>query len=169
MKGQGKRISLGLSILALCALAVYQTYSIVRLKDQIEMVNPTVSRSIQHGLVQLEMEISYQQQHHWDSAGQIIHDIQDVMDAIGITYEAAQYTGTLTESDRASLWELHQYLYAFAENKATHDLTLNEDDRKSFERLRAKLRENGWGANIGFSSDWNDFMRRVRNLLSRSE
>ena len=130
------------------------------------MVNPTVSRIVQHGLVLLEIEIENQQLHGWGSAEQLIIRIQNVMEGIGTTIETGQYVGSLSESDRNSLWSFHHYLYKFTEIK---ELTLNEEEKDNFISLGVKLRENGWGRNIGFSSDWDDFMDRTNNFLSNSK
>ena len=43
-----------------------------------------------------------------------------------------------------------------------------EEEKRDFEELDDKRRKNGWGLNIGFSSDWYDFMRRTNSFLSNS-
>ncbi|QHW30836.1 hypothetical protein GZH47_08205 [Paenibacillus rhizovicinus] len=130
------------------------------------MVNPSTAAVIQQGLVQLEMEIAYQKAHDWNSAEQLVLLIRNVQEGIRGTIETGQYARTLSDHERDTLWSLYMNLNTYIENKGTHDLTLDEESKKSFERLEAKLRTNGWGSNIGFSSDWTDFMRRTTSFLS---
>ncbi|MCJ8013225.1 hypothetical protein MUG84_15955 [Paenibacillus sp. KQZ6P-2] len=85
MKGR-YRIIFTIIIILLGVGLIYQTYKIGQLRSQIEMVNPTLSsKTIQYGLVKLESEISYQKQHDWKSAEQLIVRTQDVMEGIRVT------------------------------------------------------------------------------------
>jgi hypothetical protein len=143
-------------------LLIIQTFRISNYQSRIEMVNPSVAfKTIQYGLVQLEGEIEYQEQHNWDSAEQLTIKTQFILESIGVTIETGQYIKTLSVQDKSSLWNLYYYLSKYIKDKANHDLSLNAEDKKGFQELAAKLRANGWGMNISYSSDWDDFMKRL--------
>lgn len=167
--GTKYKISLGIIITILVAISIYQYVKIKQLHSQIEMINPTVSsRAIQNGLVQLESEINYQKTHDWESPELLTVRIQNILEGISVTIEAGHHVDTLSEQDRNALWDLHRFFYKYTENKKTHELILNEEEKRDFEELTDRLKKNGWGLNIGFSSDWHDFMRRTNSFLSNS-
>ncbi|CAM4060729.1 hypothetical protein COLU111180_21080 [Cohnella lubricantis] len=164
------KVFISVSIIIIMVIVLYQSYKIHQLNSQIEMINPTISsRTIQNGLVQLEGEIYYQKEHGWESPEQIVVRIQNVMEGISVTVETGQYTKKLSNDESDSLWEMYHYLYKFTENKSTHNLILSEEEKQEFEQLEDNLRSNGWGLNIGFSSDWDYFIKRVNSFLSNSK
>jgi hypothetical protein len=157
------------SFILILLLLIVQTNRIWTYQSQIEMVSPSVAvKTIQYGLVQLEGEIQYQQQHNWDSAEQLVIKTQYILEGIGVTIETGRYIHTVSNQDMSSLWNLYYYLYNYIKGKGNHDLSLNDADKKGFQELGTKLRANGWGIGIGYSSAWEDFMKRLHAFFSGS-
>lgn len=154
-------------LLILSITLLFTIFKLTIYKDRIEMARNSISLgTIQHNLALVGLEISNQEKNQWDSAEKIMLYVQNVNNGIGVTLQTTQELDAISSQELETLNRLYDLLDRYLYPMPTGKLELTDIQKNELVVLRDHLKENGWGGNIGYSGDWNDFMKRTNHFLN---
>ena len=119
---------------------------------------------VQSNLVELEGLIANQMNNNWSEPNLVTTELGDVLNGIWPGLTTAQQLGTLSESDKKTLGQLHSKLVQYPNDELYRFAILTEQDKRNFENLREILREVGLGLNITISANKKSFMNQAEML-----
>lgn len=156
-----KKIAIIVSI-ALSALLIVYFY----LKENhITDAYANLSFTLQSDIVQLEGAIDYQIKNNWQDQNNVIEKVEDVRESINYLMITGKHLGIISKSQEEDLWKLERFFVKYPVYTGFPDTELNDQQISQLVELKNKLRNVGWGMNIGYHGDWKSFSEKIALLL----
>lgn len=124
-----------------------------------------LSFELQHDLIQLESAINYQMDNNWNDENSVIEKIEDVRENISFLMSTGKDLGVISKSQEKDLWNLYKYFIDYPMYSGYPNTMLTNEEVNELIALQKHLRSAGWGMNIGYSSDWESFSKKIDSLL----
>lgn len=157
-----KNIIIVVSIVINCFLITYVFWKESHLRE----IYSGLSFGLQGDLVQLENTITYQMNNKWHDENTVLEKIEDVTEGINQLMVTGKNAGIITKSQENDLWTLYRYFANFPTFTGFPNTTLDNGEINMLIQLGDDLRSAGWGANVGYSSDWESFSMKVKDLTN---
>lgn len=125
-----------------------------------------LSFELQNDLVQLESSIDYQIKNNWQEESTVIEKIEDVIESINYLMVTGNDLGIMSKSQENDLWELNNLLSKFPTYSGFPNSKLDQSNINELILLGENLKSAGWGMNIGYSSDWKSFSKKINALIN---
>lgn len=157
-----KNIIIVVSIVFNIALITYVFWKESHLRE----IYSGLTFGLQGDLVQLESTIDYQVDNKWNDENTVLEKIEDVTEGINQLMVTGKNAGMITESQENDLWTLYKYFAKFPTFTGFPNTNLDNDGINELIQLGDDLRSAGWGTNIGYSSDWESFSMKIKELTN---
>lgn len=123
------------------------------------------SFGLQNDLVQLEGSIDYQIKNGWNDVDSVIEKIEDIREDINRLMVLGKDLGLITSQQEDDLWNLDKYFSNYPTYSGYPNTILDNNEIDKLTQLQEDLRSAGWGMNIGYSSGWTSFSKKIDELI----
>ncbi|MEH7239397.1 hypothetical protein [Bacillus sp. JJ1562] len=121
---------------------------------------------VQIKLIELEGSIGTQMENNWSEPNMVTTVLGDVLNGIELSIATAEHLGNLSNDERTIILNgLYGELSQYPIDEKYNFSTLSEEDKQSFEKLRVKLRDAGFGVGIQVSVDKQYFLNQASKLI----
>ncbi|WP_159888757.1 hypothetical protein [Paenibacillus puerhi] len=156
-----KLMGIGVLALLIITLIFHNFY-----KDKSQEIKSKMGfQLIANDIIQLEGAIMFQIENNWSDPNNVLEKIEDVIESIYITQEVTSKLNILADKDKEVFSRLSSFFEGFPKYSGFPNNKINDKEIQMFEELREDLRVVGWGMNISYSSDWNEFTEKVNKLM----
>lgn len=135
-------------------------------ENHLREIHSGLSFGLQGDLVQLESTIDYQMNNKWNDENMVLEKIEDITEGINQLMVTGKDAGMITKSQENDLWTLYRYFANFPTFTGFPNTKLDNDGINELIELGDDLRSAGWGTNLGYSSDWESFSMKIKDLTN---